>query len=368
MAGALERKVWMRDKNGRVTYPNLFVLLVGPPGTGKSQAIGPAKELLYSLGRKTSGDFKIMEGIATQAGLCERMMQLSSDRTGVHYSSMYYIGSEASDSALKNHADDFRSTACAMYDCEPNYEKSLKSKHYNIANPVMNMIAGSTFDFLASIVDQNSVMGGLASRFTYVIDEKPLPDDAGLVGEGKRVDHELRTRLEEDLHHIYKLYGQFQFSPDAISLYQEWYTGYKKEFESLESERMKSLLVRKPMLMKKVIILYAIAESDDLRVRDHHVKRAIEAVDLATKNTSRVITSALMASKDSQAGINQVIMQAIKKRGGVCRIADVKRALSNNGNDASRIQSSIDNLAASEMIKADASGNVTLLVDPDRNL
>ena len=44
VAGALERRVWVKTNSGTL-YPNLFLLFVGPPGTGKDPAINPIREL-----------------------------------------------------------------------------------------------------------------------------------------------------------------------------------------------------------------------------------------------------------------------------------------------------------------------------------
>src|SRR3974377_55752 len=47
VAGALERRVWVVSAGKRV-FPNLYTLLVGHPGTGKTQAIEHVSYLWYS--------------------------------------------------------------------------------------------------------------------------------------------------------------------------------------------------------------------------------------------------------------------------------------------------------------------------------
>ena len=53
VSGAVERRVWVETGKGKL-YPNLYTLLVGPPGSGKSQAIKPVKELLDGSERAES--------------------------------------------------------------------------------------------------------------------------------------------------------------------------------------------------------------------------------------------------------------------------------------------------------------------------
>ena len=45
ISGATERRVWSSTIQGK-QYSNIYVMLVAPPGIGKSQSVGPAKSLL----------------------------------------------------------------------------------------------------------------------------------------------------------------------------------------------------------------------------------------------------------------------------------------------------------------------------------
>lgn len=57
VAGALERRVWLRARQ-KDTYPNLFVLLVGPPGSGK--CLSPETEVLtYDGPTIRAGDVRV---------------------------------------------------------------------------------------------------------------------------------------------------------------------------------------------------------------------------------------------------------------------------------------------------------------------
>lgn len=369
IAGALERSVWIVER-GRITYPNLFTLLVGKPGAGKSQAIRPAKPLLTGLaGRLRSGEFKVKEGIITQAGLCEEMQVTSKLPNNQPYSSVFVLAAEGSDSALKNHADDFRSTACAMYDCEELYEKTLKSKSYIIPNPVMNILGGATPEFLGSIVDQNSVMGGLASRFTYVIAEANLPEESQIDQEGEALSGDLGKALVDDLFDIYNLYGRFRFSKDSVAMYNEWWKGYRRTFQAIESERVQSLLARKPMLLKKLIMLHSVAESSALKVTPEHMHKAIVDVEFVTRNVKSVISSAMMSNRDSQAGVIQFIGRSLLRLGRKTTIKRLKQAALATGYPVDTVQRTLEFMHGSGDVFIDYTRDlVELLRNPDDNL
>ena len=48
VAAAMERRVWVRTM-GSALYPNLYVLLVGPPGIGKGVAMHPAEAMMRDV-------------------------------------------------------------------------------------------------------------------------------------------------------------------------------------------------------------------------------------------------------------------------------------------------------------------------------
>ena len=50
IAGTLERRCWIRTGAGKL-FPNMFIMLVAPPGVGKDFAINPARELWSNVGK-----------------------------------------------------------------------------------------------------------------------------------------------------------------------------------------------------------------------------------------------------------------------------------------------------------------------------
>ncbi len=376
LAAAAERKIWMEEEGYR-THPNLFVLLIAGPGVGKSSAIVRAEPIVRGI-QSVNQNFKIMMGLATAGGTCDEMERPLDTFTYPNpqtqreelttFSSLYYMGDEGSDSALKNHADDFQSVACAMYDCKSVYQKTLRSKRYHIPNPVMNLIVGSTFDFLKTVVDQKSVLGGLASRFTYVIERNGELKGGGIGNfKGKPYNPQLQSDLIEDLCDIHKFVGRFRVEKSALELNQSWWEGFKTYFDDLESEKMKSIAIRKPTLLRKVVMLLSVAERDDLGITLAHMERAIEIVEAVTKDNATVIRTAMMGNVDTQQALNQTILQVLKDNGGKASSAQIVSRLVNTGVDVSKIPHTLTAMLSGEMLRL-SSGCYELLIDPDRNL
>lgn len=375
LAGALERKVWIPEGN-YANYPNLFVLLVSGPGIGKSSAIRQGTPLLYGV-QEMNPHFRLLEGVTTAAGLREKLFVLTptAKQTG---SSIFLVGREGSDSPLKNHGDDFRSMACSMYDCEDRYQFTLKDRSFDIPKPVMNMIVGVTFDFLGSVIDQNSVFGGLASRFTYVIEKKNELKGSffGAVEIAGEVPLEIKetgdplvkARLTDDVKKIHQLSGSFRIKRDVISIVEKWHEDFKGEFNGMESERMRSLMIRKRTLVKKLLMLVSISEGDDLLITPEHAERAITLADEVTKDNPYVLSQSAISDIHGQRGTTQFIAQMIKRFGGKISRHKLQSLTLAQGNDVERLTKTVDYMVGSGWIKVHLDGSMELLVDPDRYL
>lgn len=369
LAGALERKVWIQEAGYR-NYPNLFVILVGGPGVGKSSAIRQCLPLLHGL-QEHNNHFKIAKGVTTAAGL-RGVMQTSdtfpSDPLNT-FSSIFCIGSEGSDSALKNHGDDFRSMACSMYDCDDIYQfTTAKDGVISIPQPVMNLLVGATFDFLGEIVDANSLGGGLASRFTYVIQKKHemVGDLFDFDGKSRVGDTSLLALLQQDLNSIHRLEGPVRIEREALSVLAPWNREHQESYNNAESDRLKSLIVRKRTLLKKIAILLAVSSGNDLIFRAKDAERVISLVEEVTKDSSYVIVQAALKDKLSQHGTTQLISKLIREEGGVMEKKKLLRQSLANGNDSDKITKTIDYMIGSGWIGLEGD-NVKLLIESDGN-
>ena len=65
VAAALERKVWTVNNKGRL-YPNLYMFLVGPPGTGKTTTVGKVAAKLTTWQGKKLDQFDIPDEVKKQ--------------------------------------------------------------------------------------------------------------------------------------------------------------------------------------------------------------------------------------------------------------------------------------------------------------
>lgn len=371
LAGAVERKVWIREQGDYRNYPNLFTILVAGPGIGKSSAIRQGMPLLYGV-QKSNGKLKLIEGVVTAAGLRKDMNYYDMLNANDRFSSVFLIGREGSESPLKNHGDDFRSMACQMYDCEDTYQfTTAKDGKIIIDRPVMNMIVGATFDFLGSVVDQNTVYGGLASRFTYVIEKNDKLSGSFFALEEDNVpetgDSAVKVKLIEDLKEIHQLRGPLRIEREVVSLCEKWFESFKDDFNSTESSRMKAINIRQRTLLKKLLILSSVSRGSSMIVTAEDAKRSIALVESVTKDNPYIMAQAAVTQIDAQQGTTQFLAQVLKRNGNRMTKRALYSAALSHGNALDMVTRTFDFMLGSGWIRADGS-DVELLIDPDRYL
>lgn len=365
IAGALERKVWIAPTLEPL-YPNMYILLVSYPQVGKSTALLRGMKFLEGLKNTHNHEFKIIPEQITEAALIDSMKVLNAFQLGptvVQYSSGFWYASEASSSAMKNEHGDFNATLTRFYDCPDVFRKKIKGEPHPTEIPYIsfNVLAGTTFDFLKTIINEQSVLGGLASRFIYVVskEQKVRKPKWGTV---QQKNDQMRKALLDDLIKIHSLKGKFSATPEFVKLWEEIHPEFDRHMFEL-SPKLRSLASRKLTNITKMCMILSAAEGDSMVLTEEHWHRAVKMIDAVTKDNAFILSSAAMANADAQSGINQIIMQTLKGSGGSMPGAKLRLAVSNRGVDAMRVEPSLKSLQESGQIRLGA--RVELLVDPD---
>jgi hypothetical protein len=363
LAGAVQRKISLRD--GKIFHvPNIYVMLVSHPAVGKSTAIERGTELLEEMRKQYAHDFRIIPNQATEPALIDLMKiveryPIDGGRLLLPHSSGYFYASEASASALQNTCGDFVAAMTAFYDCPKYFRKKLKGEQHSveIENACMNMLAGSTFEYLRNLVNETSVMGGFASRNIYVVSkERKVREKKWGVDIAK--DEETKQKLVQDLAHINTLAGPMQPTTEWIRCVEKWFPQFDQYLKDLNSPRLESLLGRKGTNLIKVCMLLSIAESDCLILTQKHFEEAKEIIDRVTEDVPDVLASAIMANTESQNGLNHFILHTIKRNGGRILMSALRKAIVNNGNDPTKFESTLTFMREAQEIKTHNEGSL----------
>jgi hypothetical protein len=269
IASALERRVYTESSMSRV-YPNLYVLLVAPPGVGKTVAISQGSYLANAT-RK----LKIAPDDVTKASLLDHLARAQQTKVYsptdmVQYHSLSVFADEFG-VLCSAHDLSFMSVMNALFDNRPQYVESRRGRETDlvIENPQVSMLAGTQPDFLANLLPPEAWGMGFMSRMLMVYAGKSAKPNLF----GKKVKINTKPLLE-DLKVIAELHGEVDWDPEAEKILVDWYE------KGMEPEphhtKLKHYVPRRILTMLKLSIISCVSRGNDMMIMADDVTRARE--------------------------------------------------------------------------------------------
>ncbi|MDE2106951.1 MAG: DUF3987 domain-containing protein, partial [Patescibacteria group bacterium] len=285
IAGALERKVWIRF-NGETVYPHLYILLVSGPGVGKSRSIRRGEKLLGEV-----PDAHLAPTSVSRASLidslneAERIIVRPGEASSViQYNSMTVCADELG-AFMPAYDGEFISTLNKLYDGGTYVEQKRHMKAGTkivMKEPQLNLIAGTTPGWLAANLPQHAWSEGLMSRMVLVQSNESILTDPF---EEKKVDHALHTALAGELLEIASSdnFGVIEFDVEAAALIRHWYLNGQEPIPA--HNRLRHYLPRRPIHLLKIAMCFCMARS---RVRVILPEDIRAAMDLLFETETRM--------------------------------------------------------------------------------
>ena len=267
IAGALERKVWLPTAR-RVLYPNMYVLLIGGPGVGKTEAMREVHKMWDTL-----HELKLAPSSVSRASLIDELNEAHRsifrpfDTDGmVRFNSLQIAATEFG-TFLTQYETEFMSTLNDLYDCVRYKEskRSMKDK-IEIPNPQLNLIAGTTPAWLGGTLPETAWAEGFSSRLLLIYSGVRVRVDMF----AERPDQSALEKLvHEDLAAIHSMYGAFSMEPAFKELFQGWYA---KDCPPIPTHpKLEHYLPRRHIHFLKLCMVMSAARANDyvLRVEDY---------------------------------------------------------------------------------------------------
>jgi hypothetical protein len=221
IAGALERRAWVVSA-GEPLYPNLYTILVGHPGTGKTQAIKPTNALWYATKRLHIAPHDI-----TKARLIDRLAKAShkkilKDGRLYEYNTLLVAADEFG-VLLPSHDTEFLSTLNRIFDNPAQHgheRRALGDKQIDIINPQMSILAGTQPSYLANLLPEEAWGQGFMSRVIMVYSNAPSkPVD---IFDTRELPRGKFDYLRDKLIEFTGFYGTLKWALPAAQTAQRW--------------------------------------------------------------------------------------------------------------------------------------------------
>lgn len=310
VASCLQRKVYL-DMGYFNIYPNLYIVLVGPPGKcRKGISIAASTGLVADM-----TDVKVSADSITREALIRaiKTSEQSTERDGKPYihSSLTIISKELS-VFLGSGNHDLLSLLTDLYDDHDRWEYRTKNSGVDtIYNLWLNMLAASTPSWLVGSIPLTAIGGGFTSRVIFVVEDDVRRKNPRPSLTDKEI--ELKEHLKDDLERISMLNGKMILTDEAKKYYDNWYLNNNTK---IEDSRFWGYAERKHVHLLKVAMVLSACTGDTKEITHVHIKDALGLLDIIEGNMVRAFGA---AGRSPVAMDIDEILNAIKVAGTIER-------------------------------------------------
>lgn len=273
IAAALEQKVWITTSDR--LYPNLYTILVGHPGVGKTRTIMSGRKFLAEL-----PEFHIAPTSMKMASLVDSL--LSAKRTIINlpnpmieYNSMALLVDEWT-AFMHAFDDELVGGLTTFYDVVVPYEQHRRGKdiRIKIPRPQLSVLAGSTPSNLIKFMPEFAWDQGFTSRVIMVYSgERFIGDDFA------SIKRELPEEMIHDLKVMYALQGEFRVSEEFRKLVSLWRSSNEEPKPS--HPKLLHYNTRRRAHLYKLAMVFAVDRGNSLVLDEHEFRSALSALETA---------------------------------------------------------------------------------------
>lgn len=277
IAGVLERRIWTDVGYGPL-YPNLYIILVAPPGIGKTELSSQAQQLLMSLSTGGDDGLHVSPSSMTSAAVIDALRDATrkiwtpaSPLEPLIYNSLNIVSNELG-TFLPSYDPEMMNRLTDIYDGHPYAERRrTKDLNFRIDRPQINFLAATTPAHLSNSLPEGAWDQGFLSRTLLIFNgERKLRP---LFSQASQSDL-LKKELKSDLKHIFGLAGEVKFSPEAADAINAWHMSGGQPLP--DHPRLVNYNTRRTAHLVKLCMVASLAATDSLVIELSHYQTALD--------------------------------------------------------------------------------------------
>ena len=267
VAAVVDRRVYTAIRAGKQLFPNLYILLVGPPGEGKTMAIEAGRALAETQPHVAlAPDHTSYEAFIRQ--LSKRAEELDAEEEMPKRRATLALMLSEWGTFIRTPELDQLAMLAHVYDCG-DYKALTIGRGLDFAeNLYVNILAGCTPAWFAEGFPPNSYEQGLPTRLVLVYEESvgPLDTTPPYVSDMTRDPIEEANKLTEffwpHLDRLAKVRGFVPWDEKAIAGLNSWKAqGYAPR---PDDPMLVGYCKRRPLNVAKIALLFALARHPDV--------------------------------------------------------------------------------------------------------
>lgn len=290
IAGALQRKVYIRAGHGTI-FSNLYVVLVGGSGrTRKGTAMDLGIEIFKELGLEITAESITREALIKALANSVDNFEDKTTNEIVFHCSLTTFSKELS--VFLGEKDlRFLADLTDWYDSLDRWKYQTKNSGTDfIRGLCYNLLGATAPDWLQSIIPIEAVGGGFTSRIIFVVEEnkKQIVPFPILTDEEKT----LKQHLTADLQKIANLTGEFKLDNETMILYQDWYLEQEARMEKgdypIPDPRFIGYCERRATHIRKLALIMSASRGDSRLITELDFNRAKVLLEVTEKKMPKV--------------------------------------------------------------------------------
>ena len=283
IASCLQRKCWSK-LGSLITYPNMYIILVGPPASKKGTAIMQGRDLLNDIGVSIAPDYSSKEALIEELATSNDRF-VENDGNWIEHSSISIISRELG--VLFGNKRDLGMIPylCDVYDCHDEFRSKTIGRGDRVINNVWANLIGATIPDFKNNLPPEVITGGFSSRSIFVYSEGiTKPEDLVIV---PQLNPEVRDILSYDLEQILNLSGEYSYDEEFISSYGKWRMD-NFGFIPGDNPKLKAYADRRSTHARKLSIILCASRTNDNIVKEEDFVVAAEIISETEKDMSLV--------------------------------------------------------------------------------
>lgn len=306
VASVIARRCWTKLGLSNI-YPNLFVVLVGPPATSrKGEAIKAAQSILSPLENDPEQFYvKTCSEEITKQGLYvefeNSLQSIRINKKPYDFCALTAISTEMG-SFVNDTEIPLIKSLLELFDCKDRHRYGTRNKEDLILyNACFNILAATTPEFFTNLNVVTHIKNGLMSRFIFLFaDERRFNKPKGVFS-AKTHDY-----LVKQLRKVTNFVGEVKLSPDADAEFESWYG--KFPLTSGNVDHLGTFIGRKQTYVRKLALIRTVMDAlngDKLITQPRHIQKAIEDIEEVEDSICKVFYG--LSRTDEEESIQRVI-------------------------------------------------------------